>query len=180
MKAHSHGEFVCLCFFMWTHVQYEILRPSGLTVNEPQICQLIHATCHLWSLQNIFSLLNILRVGAVYTIFQVASQETIALIHVRWTLRPGPPTPKVLWKSIRQVTSTKHIMQDVQDNMRCMGARTILLGKCVHMPCFLNDRNDLILQLLFTVRYASHYALFTQLQSADVPASSGTIFHFSH
>jgi hypothetical protein len=39
-----------------------------------------------------------------------------------------------------------HIMQDIQDNIHCMWACTILLS--VNMPCSLNDQNDLSLQLL--------------------------------
>jgi len=40
-------------------------------------------------------------------------------------------------------------MQDIQDNICCMWECTIFLEKCcVHMPCSLNDQNDVILQLL--------------------------------
>jgi hypothetical protein len=41
------------------------------------------------------------------------------------------------------------IMQDVRDDVRCMWEYTVMLEKCcVHMPCSLNDQNDLILQLV--------------------------------
>jgi len=37
--------------FMWAHVQYDILRPRGLAVNEPQIakCTTQQVTCDLLS-----------------------------------------------------------------------------------------------------------------------------------
>jgi hypothetical protein len=46
-------------------------------------------------------------------------------------------------------TQPPNILQDIQDNIHCMWACTILLEKhCVHMTCFLNDLSNLILQLL--------------------------------
>jgi hypothetical protein len=39
-------------------------------------------------------------------------------------------------------------MQDVQDDIRCMLGFIILLEKYVHMPCSLNVRDYLVLQLL--------------------------------
>jgi len=42
----------------------------------------------------------------------------------------------------------EHIMQDVQDDISSMTVCTILLEKCIHMPCSLNYRNDLTLQFL--------------------------------
>jgi hypothetical protein len=94
--------------------------------------------------------LNSVRIGAVNTIFEVVPKEIIAGVHVRWTWWPGPPTTTALCKSIRQDPVTKYILQDVKDDIRYMWADTVLLEKCVHMPCSLCDRNDLILQLLQT------------------------------
>jgi len=85
----------------WTHVQYEILWPCGLAINEPQSCQLCHATCHLWSLQQ---LLNSMRVAAVHTIFGVDPKEIIAGIHVWWTW--WPRTPRI--RSVLEIDSTGH------------------------------------------------------------------------
>jgi len=40
-------------------------------------------------------------------------------------------------------------MQDIQEDICCMWAYTILLGKCcIYMPCSLNDKNNLTFQLL--------------------------------
>jgi hypothetical protein len=102
--------------------------------------QLCHATCHLWSLQQQFNfrlqLLNSVRVGSVYTISGVAPEQIMAGIHVRWTWWPGTPTHEALWKSIRQDTTTKNIMQDVQDDIQwCWRAPSCWKKSCVHMPC---------------------------------------------
>jgi hypothetical protein len=39
-------------------------------------------------------------------------------------------------------------MQDIQDGICHVWAFIFLLDKCVHLPCFLNDWNYLIVQLL--------------------------------
>jgi hypothetical protein len=51
-------------------------------------------------------------------------------------------------KSIRQDTAVKQIMQDFQDDIRCMWPCAKVLEGCVHMLCSWGDRNDLILELL--------------------------------
>jgi hypothetical protein len=67
-------------------------------------------TCDLFSKSfNFRCLINIVRVGAVYTILDVSSEEIMARIHVRLTWWPGPPTSEALWKSIRQGMATRHI-----------------------------------------------------------------------
>jgi hypothetical protein len=54
-----------------------------------------------------------------------------------------------LWKWILQDTAPKHIMHDVQDGIRRIWVRTILLEKCwVHVACSLNGGNNFILLLL--------------------------------
>jgi hypothetical protein len=55
-------------------------------------------------------------------------------------------------QSALEIDSSEHNYQThagCQGDIRCIWACTILLEKrCVHMPCSLNDRNYLILQLL--------------------------------
>jgi len=50
MKAHFHGQLVCI-WSSYEHIQYEVLQLCGLTVNKLQNYQLCHRTCHLWSLK---------------------------------------------------------------------------------------------------------------------------------
>jgi len=62
---------------------------------------------------------------------------------------PGLPMTRALWKFIQQDMATKHFMQDIQDDIHCMWACTIVLEKCyVHVSYSPNDQNDLILPLL--------------------------------
>jgi len=57
--------------FMWTHVQFQILRPRGLAVSEPQVvnCVTLHVTCDLFSnsFNSHLQLLKSAGVGAVQT-----------------------------------------------------------------------------------------------------------------
>jgi len=101
MKAHFHGEFVCLwssCDCMFKMRFFDLL---DLTVNEPQSCHLCHAICLLSSLSNSFSfhlkLQNSMWFGAVHMI-EVVPEEVITWLHVWWTWWPGSPTPEVLWR----------------------------------------------------------------------------------
>jgi len=132
-----------------------------------------HVTCDLFS--NSFNfylqLLYSVWVCALHMTSEVAPKEINAGIYVQWTWWPGPFTSKVLWKSIWKNTATKHIMQDVWDDICCMWVCTILLEKfCIHMHCSLNDWNDLILQLLntcssilYTILHSSHCLLGCKL-----------------
>jgi hypothetical protein len=52
-------------------------------------------------------------------------------------------------ETIWQNTASKHIMQEAKGESRCIWACKILQKKCrVHIPYFLNDRNNFILDLL--------------------------------
>jgi len=136
--------------FMLTHVQYETLWLGGLvscawsTVSCNMSLVIFSAiavsTCNSWTVCRLMQ----------YTwSLVVTSKEIITGIHVWWIWWPGPPTPTVLWKLIWQDKATKHIMQDIQGDIYCMWVCAILLEKCcVHMPCSLNEWNDLMLQLL--------------------------------
>jgi len=97
-------------------------------------------------------------VGALYIVSEVVPKEMTVGIHVRWTWWPGAPTLVALWKSIRQDMATSHT-QHVQDDIRCLWARTIMLDKCcVHIPSSQNGRNNLIL-LLLHIRLSSYGSL---------------------
>jgi len=144
MKAHFHQKFVCMwsscekIFNMRTFNLMDSLLMNQNTVN----CVTQHVTCDLFS--NSFNLHlqlpNSMQVGVEGMIFETDPSKTFTGI-IWW-----PHTSKMLWKSTEQDMATKHIMQDIQDSIHCMGACTILLEKCcVHMPCYWND---LILQLL--------------------------------
>jgi hypothetical protein len=134
MKAHSHGEFVCIwssCKHTFNMRSFDLVD-SPLTNHKFVSCVTQHAPVISSSAASIS-----------------APKEIIVGIRVWWTWWPRPPTPEVLYKSIRQDTATKHIMWDAEDDIRCLSECTILLEKCcVHMPCSLNEQNDFILQVL--------------------------------
>jgi hypothetical protein len=120
-------------FFVWTHVQYEILRLHGtcekttvLSTVSPNLSSVISTATALISAWNSWTAYRLVKNSW-------STKEIIAEIHVRWTWWPRPPTFEALWHSIRQDTAAKHILQDVQDDICSMWTRTILQGKmCPH------------------------------------------------
>jgi hypothetical protein len=150
MNESWHGELLCMwssseqMFNMRSSNLMDLLHMKHKVVN-------CHITCHLWSLRNSFifqlQLLNSVWVGVVHTIFEVASIEIITRIHVHYENGVLDHT----WSAL-EISSTgqsyQHIMQNIHDDICCMWACTILLEKCVHMTCCLNDWNNLIMQLL--------------------------------
>jgi len=127
MKAPYHVELVC----KWSSRDHRsIWDPSVSWTRCKWIHRVIirvtqHVTCGLFGF--CLQLLSSMWDGAVHTIFEIVLKEVIAGIHVHWTWCARLLMSEAPWKSIWQDTATKHIMQDVQDNIHCVRACAILL-----------------------------------------------------
>jgi hypothetical protein len=85
------------------------------------------------------------QISVVHMIFVVATKDCRDSSPVNIVARTAHTQSSLEIDSIGH--GTKHIMQDARGDIHCMLAWTILLEKCVHMPCSLSDQNDLTLQL---------------------------------
>jgi hypothetical protein len=132
--------------FIWTHILYEVLWPHGLAVNKPHSCQLCYASFHLWSFQQQLK-------------FPLATPEQCAGWCGTCDLWSSPKRnnckDSCMLNIVARTTHTQSTLEidltghryQTHHDILCMWSCTIMLGKCVHMSCSLNDQNDLILQL---------------------------------
>jgi hypothetical protein len=155
MNESSRSWRVCVhVVFMWTHVQYETLRPRRLAVTNHRFVSCItqHVTCDLFSISFSFrlQLLNIVHVGVVHDLWSNPignnSSDSCPVNMVARTTHT---------RSALQIDSTGHSYQT--HNLGRPRWHSLYVGlhrpaagkKCFfHMPCSLNDRNNLILRLL--------------------------------